>query len=101
MKTIPVNVSGADYEWLKVQADPRKMDVAPIIEELVSNASMLDVKRRNSVLNLQEFVKQPPAFTPEDTELLEQIIMMAREGKVIPPEILRGDHESPSGDYND
>ena len=101
MKTIPVNVSGADYEWLKVQADQRKMTVAPIIEELVRNASVLYVKRRNSVLNLQDFVKQPTAFTPEDTVLLEQIIMMAREGKVIPPEILRGDHESPSGDHND
>ncbi|MCH8294119.1 hypothetical protein IH992_23815 [Candidatus Poribacteria bacterium] len=101
MKTISINISNADYEWLSVQAKQRKMTVATIIEGMVSEASADDAKSRNSVKHLIAFVKQPTAFTKEDTDLLERIIMAAREGKVIPPETLRGDHESPSGDYND
>lgn len=39
MKTIAINISNANYEWLSVQAKQRKMAVAEIIEEMVVDAS--------------------------------------------------------------
>ena len=39
MKTIPIQISNEDYEWLSVQAEQRGMTVAQIIEEMVRDAS--------------------------------------------------------------
>ena len=39
MKTIPIQISNEDYEWLSVQAKQRAMTVAQIIEEMVRDAS--------------------------------------------------------------
>jgi hypothetical protein len=101
MKTIPVNVSQTDYQWLKIQAEQRNMTIPQIIEEMISDASALDAIRINSVAHLQAFLKEPPALTPEEAAMLDRIIQMSREGKVIPPEVLRGHHESPTGNHSD
>ena len=100
MKTIPIHISNADYEWLNVKAKQRKMTIATIIEEMISEAAADEAKSKNSVQDLIAFVKQPTAFTKEDTDLLERIIMAAREGQIISPENLKGDYEDSSGDYN-
>ncbi len=39
MKTIPIQISNEDYEWLSLQAKQREMPVAQIIEEMVRDAS--------------------------------------------------------------
>lgn len=89
LKTIPININNADYEWLSVQAKQRKMTVATIVEEVIRDAGLAQTKKRNSVKALQEFLSGPPALTREEGDLLNQIIQLSREGKVIPPEMLR------------
>ena len=56
---------------------------------------------RNSVAAIQEWLKGPPALTPEEAELLDQIIMAAREGKVFPIPKPGVEDECSSGNNND
>ncbi len=101
MKTVHVQLSPADYEWLSVQAKQRNTTVSAIIEELVQNTETSTANVKNKVKNLQTFVKRPKVFTDTDVILLRQIIQLSREGQVIPPELLGDEHESTSRDNND
>ncbi len=51
MKTIPIQISNEDYEWLSVQAKQRAMTVAQIIEEMVRDALESAEKETEYLLN--------------------------------------------------
>ena len=51
MKTIPIQISNEDYEWLSLQAKQREMPVAQIIEEMVSDASKSAEKETEYLLS--------------------------------------------------
>ena len=51
MKTIPVQISDEDHEWLASIAKQRKMTVAQLIEEMVQEASDRAEKETQYLLN--------------------------------------------------
>ena len=51
VKTIPIQISNEDYEWLSVQAEQRGMTIAQIIEEMVRDASASAEKETEYLLS--------------------------------------------------
>ena len=75
MKTIPIQISNADYEWLSLQAEQRGMNVAQIIEEMVRDASESAEKETEYLLN--------------DPKMRDRLLKSGKSTKGIPYEVVR------------
>ena len=75
MKTIPIQISNEDYEWLSLQAKQRAMTVAQIIEEMVSDASESAEKETEYLLN--------------DPKMRDRLLKSGKSTKGIPYEVVR------------
>jgi hypothetical protein len=75
MKTILVNISNEDYEWLSGIAKQREMTVAGLIEEMVKDASERAEKET------QYLLKSP--------KMRERLLKAMNSTKGIPYEIVR------------
>ena len=75
MKTIPIQISNEDYEWLSLQAKQRAMTVAQIIEEMVSDASESAEKETEYLLN--------------DPKMRDRLLKSRNSTEEIPYEIVR------------
>ena len=75
MKTIPINISNADYEWLSVQAEQREMTVAQIVEEMVMDAS--------------ESAEKETEYLLSALKLRDRLLKPRNSAKGIPYEVVR------------
>ena len=75
MKTIPIQISNEDYEWLSIVAAQREMTVAAIIEEMVEAASARAEKETQYLLS------QP--------KMRERLLKAMQNTEGIPYEIVR------------
>lgn len=75
MKTIPIQISNEDYEWLSVQAKQREMTVAQIIEEMVSDAS--------------ESAEKETEYLLSDLKMRDRLLKSGKSVKGIPYEVVR------------
>ncbi len=75
MKTIPIQISNEDYEWLSVQAKQRAMTVAQIIEEMVRDAS--------------ESAEKETEYLLSDPKMRDRLLKSRNSTEEIPYEIVR------------
>ena len=75
MKTIPIQISNKDYEWLSVQAEQRGMTVAQIIEEMVRDAS--------------ESAEKETKYLLRDPKMRDRLLKSGKNTKGIPYEVVR------------
>ena len=75
MKTIPIQISTEDYEWLSLQAEQRGMTVAQIIEEMVRDAS--------------ESAEKETAYLLSDPKMRDRLLKSGKSTKGIPYEVVR------------
>jgi macrodomain Ter protein organizer (MatP/YcbG family) len=75
MKTIPIQISNEDYEWLSVQAKQRGMTVAQIIEEMVRDAS--------------ESAEKETEYLLSDPKMKDRLLKSGKSVKGIPYEVVR------------
>ena len=75
MKTIPIQISNEDYEWLSVQAEQRGMTVAQIIEEMVRDAS--------------ESAEKETEYLLSDPKMKDRLLKSGKSVKGIPYEVVR------------
>ena len=75
MKTIPIQISNEDYEWLFLQAEQRGMTVAQIIEEMVSDAS--------------ESAEKETEYLLSDSKMRDRLLKSGKSTKGIPYEVVR------------
>ena len=75
MKTIPVNISNEDYEWLSIIAKQREMTVSQIIEEMIRDASARAEKETQYLLS------QP--------KMRERLLKSMQSTEGIPYEVVR------------
>jgi hypothetical protein len=75
MKTIPIQISNEDYEWLSVQAKQRAMTVAQIIEEMVRDAS--------------ESAEKETEYLLSDPKMKDRLLKSGKSVKGIPYEVVR------------
>jgi len=75
MKTISIQISNEDYEWLSVQAEQRGMTVAQIIEEMVRDAS--------------ESAENETAYLLSDPKMRDRLLKSRKSTKGIPYEVVR------------
>ena len=75
MKTIPIQISNEDYEWLSVQAKQRAMTVAQIVEEMVRDAS--------------ESAEKETEYLLSDPKMKDRLLKSGKSVKGIPYEVVR------------
>jgi macrodomain Ter protein organizer (MatP/YcbG family) len=75
MKTIPIQISNEDYEWLSLQAKQRGMTVAQIIEEMVGDAS--------------ESAEKETEYLLSDPKMRDRLLKSGKSTKGIPYEVVR------------
>lgn len=75
MKTIPIQISNEDYEWLSVQAKQRAMTVAQIIEEMVRDAS--------------ESAEKETEYLLSDPKMKDRLLKSGKSVTGIPYEVVR------------
>ena len=75
MKTVPIQISNEDYEWLSVQAKQRAMTVAQIIEEMVRDAS--------------ESAEKETEYLLSDPKMKDRLLKSGKSVKGIPYEVVR------------
>ena len=75
MKTIPIQISNEDYEWLSLQAEQRGITVAQIIEEMVRDTS--------------ESAEKEMEYLLSDPKMRERLLKSGKSTKGIPYEVVR------------
>ena len=75
MKTIPIQISNEDYEWLSLQAKQREMTVAQIIEEMVRDAS--------------ESAEKETEYLLSDPKMRDRLLKSGKSTQGIPYEVVR------------
>ena len=75
MKTIPIQISNEDYEWLSLQAEQRGITVAQIIEEMVRDTS--------------ESAEKETEYLLSDPKMRDQLLKSGQSTKGIPYEVVR------------
>ena len=75
MKTIPIQISNEDYEWLSVQAEQRGLTVAQIIEEMARDAS--------------ESAEKETKYLLSDPKMRDRLLKSGKSTKGIPYAVVR------------
>ena len=75
MKTIPIQISNEDYEWLSVQAKQRAVTIAQIIKEMVRDAS--------------ESAEKETEYLLSDPKMKDRLLKSGKSVKGIPYEVVR------------